>query len=253
MEKEMEQFYVDLFGSLPRCGPGSVETTRKAYSFLKKLPKNPKILDIGVGTGMSTIELAKISAGSIIAIDVIESFLRKLRDMMKKEDVNNIIAHNMSMDEITLEKESFDIIWSEGSIFIMGFERGLEYWRKFLKPNGYLAVSDMVWFDRNAPEDLKQFMEHIYEEFPKMLGHEQALTVIENAGYELITYFKLDVERDWWDNFYRPMEVRVPQLKKKYDGNGNLLAALEMNAKEMTYFKHYSDFYGYMFYVLQKK
>ncbi|MBD3228452.1 MAG: hypothetical protein GF329_09710 [Candidatus Lokiarchaeota archaeon] len=68
MEADKKQYFVDLFGELPRCGPGSIEATRKAFYSMRNVPTNPKILDIGVGTGMSTIELAKLSGGSIIAI-----------------------------------------------------------------------------------------------------------------------------------------------------------------------------------------
>ena len=44
------------------------------------------------------------------------------------------------MFEMNFSKESFDIIWSEGSIYAIGFEKGLTDWKKFIKTNGYLAV-----------------------------------------------------------------------------------------------------------------
>ncbi|NVM05200.1 MAG: SAM-dependent methyltransferase, partial [Candidatus Helarchaeota archaeon] len=50
----------ELHTDLPREGPGSNEFTRKAFLMLKNLPQEPKILDIGCGSGMQTIEIAKL-------------------------------------------------------------------------------------------------------------------------------------------------------------------------------------------------
>lgn len=42
--------------------------------------------------------------------------------------------------------ESFDLIWAEGYIYIIGFKKGLQDWKKFLKPGGYLICSEISWF-----------------------------------------------------------------------------------------------------------
>ena len=43
--------------------------TRRAYRMLPHLAK-PRILDIGCGTGVSTLELARISDGDLVAVDI---------------------------------------------------------------------------------------------------------------------------------------------------------------------------------------
>jgi len=110
----------------------------------------------------------------------------------------------------------------------------------------------MIWFERNAPEELKAFIDEVYEGFPKMLDHEQVLKLIEDEGYDLIEHFKLNPKRDWWDNFYTPMGKLLPSLRVKYQNNEKFLAALEMTEKEIKYFRKYSHFYGYMFYIIKK-
>jgi len=98
MDADKKQYFVDLLGKLPRCGPGSIETTRKAFYTMRNVPPNPKILDIGVGTGMSTIELAKLSGGSIIAIDIKKEFLDKLKEKIEIEGLKTITPRLMNMD-----------------------------------------------------------------------------------------------------------------------------------------------------------
>ncbi len=56
-----------------------------------------------------------------------------------------------SMDALPFEPGQFDIIWSEGAIFIIGFEKGLATWKPLLKKGGYMVISDAVWFESNPP------------------------------------------------------------------------------------------------------
>ena len=51
--------------------------TKKAFQMLPKI-ENPHILDIGCGSGVPTIELAKLSNGEIIGIDINQSLLDSL-------------------------------------------------------------------------------------------------------------------------------------------------------------------------------
>ena len=46
--------------------------TRRAYHMLPKLEK-PRILDVGCGSGIPTLELAKLSEGEIMGIDINQS------------------------------------------------------------------------------------------------------------------------------------------------------------------------------------
>jgi len=84
MTEKMPKIFWEIHNSLPRKGPGDNKSTRKAYKMLKELPENPRILDIGCGPGMQTIELAKISNGEIIAVDSHQPFLEQLKKVQKR-------------------------------------------------------------------------------------------------------------------------------------------------------------------------
>jgi hypothetical protein len=62
-----------------------------------------------------------------------------------------------SIDDLPFAPGSFDVIWAEGSVFVMGFARGLSYWKTFLKSRGSLALSEMVWFSDHPPEEVACF------------------------------------------------------------------------------------------------
>ena len=58
--------------------------TRLAYQMLPRI-ENPHILDIGCGSGVPTIELAKLSNGEIIGIDINQSLLDNLDRKIEEE------------------------------------------------------------------------------------------------------------------------------------------------------------------------
>ena len=160
---EVPDYMVELYKDLPRCSPGTNDTTFKAFSMLKDLPPNPKILDVGCGTGMQTMDIAKLSKGSIIALDICQPFLDILMQRAKNEGVADFIEPlHKSMFSMEFEEGSLDVIWSEGSIFFYGFENGLKDWKKYLKDGGYFVVSDLIWLSDNPPEDLIDYWKVAY-------------------------------------------------------------------------------------------
>ena len=133
----MMKYFFELYESLPRQGPGDNKSTEKAFQLLKNIPSTPKILDIGCGRGMQTIELAKLSNGIVTALDNHQPFLDLISEDAKKEGIENrIICKNQSMFEMTFNEESFDIIWSEGALYFFGFKKGLDKLYSLLKKEG---------------------------------------------------------------------------------------------------------------------
>jgi ubiquinone/menaquinone biosynthesis C-methylase UbiE len=148
----MEYFY-ELFRGLPRGGPGDNQSTRNAFRYLKNLPVDPLILDIGCGPGMQTLQLAKLSNGTIIALDNYQPFL----DILMKNAIKNgleerIIPNKQSMLEMDFKNNSFDLIWLEGALYFMGFQNGLKRCHQLLKKNGYLAVTEAVFLQPSIPK-----------------------------------------------------------------------------------------------------
>ncbi|MFX1338914.1 MAG: class I SAM-dependent methyltransferase [Promethearchaeota archaeon] len=238
-----EVFNVDL----PRLGPGDNESTRKAFSFLIDLPSNPYILDVGCGTGMQTLELARLTNGKILALDNHQPYLDKLEDQIKIHNLSyKIKTKYQSMFEMKFNTNTFDVIWSEGAAYIYGFEKALMDWQFFLKENGYLVFSELCWFKENIPEELDDF----FKVYPAMKKVEENIKVIASQGLNLISYFKLP-ESSWWNNYYIPLEKRIDNLRKKYQNDEENLNLLDEFYSEIEIFRKYSDYYGYVFFIMK--
>ena len=202
------------------------EYTKKAFQMLPEL-KNPSVLDIGCGTGIPTLELARLSNGQIVGLDInqpdLDTFVRKIKAEGLSERVKTV---NRSLFEIDFPDGSFDIVWSEGSIFVIGFEKGLKTWRRLLKPKGFLVVHDEIG-------DLQE-----------------KLMQIPRCGYELVGHFVVS-EDEWWRKYYEPLEKRIKELRVKYGDDSGARKVLDKEQREVNMFKR--DPQGSVFFVMQKR
>ena len=201
--------------------------TKKAFQMLPKLEK-PRILDVGCGSGVPTLELARLSNGQIIGIDIDQPLLDKFTKKIEEAGLTDRVkTMKYSMLNMKFPDESFDIIWSEGSIFRIGFQRGLKEWRRFIKPNGFLVVHDEI-------SDITK-----------------KLKFIPICGYKLIDNFILP-EDVWWVEYYCPLEKWIQELRKKYGDDHETLVMLDKEQQKVDEFKKNPKFHGSVFYVMQK-
>ncbi len=238
----------EIHKDLPREAPGDNSQTRKALRLLTDLPPRPRILDIGCGTGMQTIELARQTSGTITAIDNHAPYLDELRLQAIREGVSErITTLQASMFDLEFEKESIDLIWSEGAIYIIGFEKGIRTWRPFLKKGGYIAVTELSWIKENPPAEVKSFWE---SEYPGMKSLEDNRSIIRDAGYKEVGHFVLP-ESSWWEPYYQPMEKRLEMLRQKYGEDQAVRKPIADTQQEIEMYRKYSAWYGYVFYLMQ--
>jgi ubiquinone/menaquinone biosynthesis C-methylase UbiE len=245
-----EELLVELYRNIPKLGPGSPETTRSVYSMLQ-LPKNPTILDVGCATGMSSIELARLSGGRVIAFDINEVYLSILKQRAEEKGVAERIQtsrgsiHNMNFDEKT-----FDVIWAENIVFVLGLERALNEWKRFLKSRGYFVISILVRCSNNVPEDASAYWEAVY---PNVKTHETVLRIIEQQDYRFVNSLSIP-ESDTMKNCYLPLEKEVSRLREKYSSNGEFMDWLNLNQREIDMVRKYgSEYYVFTFYIMQKQ
>jgi len=201
--------------------------TRKAFKILPKC-KSPHILDVGCGSGVPTIELAKISDGHVIGIDIDETSLNLLRKKMQETELHNRVSViKESIQTMDFPEESFDIIWAEGSIFAIGFEKSIKKWRRFLKPNGFLVIHD-----ENKDKTRK-------------------LESLTKYGYSLIAQFELP-DNLWWREYYTPLEQLIQQFRYKYPDDSELNNELNKDQIEIDKCKSNSVVFSSFFMIMQK-
>ncbi|MBN1368472.1 MAG: class I SAM-dependent methyltransferase [Dehalococcoidales bacterium] len=245
----MEIIFYEIFDELPRQGPGDAVSTEKAFRMLNNLPASPTILDIGCGSGMQTFILAGLIKGKITALDNHPFFIETVNARAKRTGLSGRVTGIVGdMGKMDFPPEGFDIIWSEGAIFIIGLQKGLKEWRKLLKPEGFLVISELAWLKKRKPAEIKNFFNAVYSDIKY---YQDVITMIESSGYKLIGSFPIP-EESWWQDYYTPAERRISELRKKYPNNKEAKELFDSFLLEIDMFRKYSKYYGNCFYVIQK-
>ena len=242
------ELLIDLHKRNPRQGPGGAEQTEAALR-LAKLPNGPlQVADIGCGTGASTLILAEYLNAQIVAVDLFPAFL----DVLVAAAQNRGVAHKIttlaaSMTELPFQEGSLDIIWAEGSIYHMGFANGIAYFKRFLKPGGILAVSEITWLTKERPEEISKYWN---AEYPEIATAAEKMRILENQSFIIKGYFPL-AESCWLESYYNPLEKIFAAFLAKHNST-DAKALVEAEKTEIALYKKYRAYYGYGFYIAQK-
>lgn len=240
----------DLHKSAKRQGPGGDAETRKAIDLAMLDPSAPlKVMDIGCGTGASTMQLAHVLHANITAIDFLPDFIEVLKRNAENEGVRNKITPLVcSMENLQFNDEEYDVIWSEGAIYNIGFEKGIYAWKRFLKPGGILVVSDMTWLTRDRPGEIQA---HWQAAYPEIDTAASKIATVEKSGYSPIAYFVLP-ERCWLDNYYRPLQRRFAEFLARHASSEQAQAIVAAEKKEIALYEQYRAYYSYGVYIARK-
>ncbi|MCG7491044.1 MerR family transcriptional regulator [Vibrio sp. Of14-4] len=238
------QDFMMVFETLERWGPGSTQDSLKALNLIS--PESiSQVLEIGFGKGLSTILLAENSRAHITAVDnepmAIEHLHQRVQSLKLEERISPVCA---SMTELPFKEKSFDAIWAESCVYIMGMENALKQWKPLLKDQGMLMVSDLVWLTDTPDEDAMKFW---LADYPDISSIPERLKLFKQQGYEVIEHFSLDIEA--WKNYWLPLQQRIEGLKPSMP-NSQAIADIE---KEISIYEQSAakDF-TYQFFVLRK-
>lgn len=235
-----------LHAGLPRQGPGCTACTREVLARLRPhLPARPAVADFGCGSGAAALVLAEELRVPVLALDLHAGFIRELEVEAARRGLAALIEARIGdMAEPPVGAGSLDLIWSEGAIYLLGFEAGLRRWRPLLRPGGCIAASELSWLGAARPDDAALFWREAY---PGMGSVAQNVARAEAAGFRVLDTVSLPPSA-WFDPYYRPLLARCDALEA--DADRELAQAIVETRHEIALFERFCDAYGYVFYLL---
>jgi SAM-dependent methyltransferase len=241
--------FFEMFTGLPRQGPGDTASTLKALALVPGLGPASRILDVGCGTGCQTLVLAQHTRARVVAIDSHPPYIEELaREVDRLGLTDRVDARVGDMERLGFPPGSFDLIWCEGAIYVVGFENGLRAWRPLLAPGGHLALTEACWTGPDPPAPCAEFWAR---EYPGIRDVPAFLRAIADCGYETVGHFTLPAS-SWWDDYYAPLEKNVAAFRRRHDGEADAQELADQVQREFDIWRAYSDFYGYEFFVIRR-
>ncbi len=248
---ELPPEFLELFGALPRQGPGLPEATRAVLELVPELPAAPRIIDAGCGSGASTLVLADaLPRASILAVDVLDILLDRLGAALVDAGFEDRVEpRRTSMAAIVEPPASVDLIWSEGAIYTVGIEPALRHWRPLLRPGASVVFSQLCWWvpEGERPPALVEFFAR---EYPDLSDEAEVVALVESLGFACLATRRLARE-GWLRDYYDPLARRCEALRPGASpAMAEIIAAAEA---EIAAFAQNRGHDGYTFFVLRRR
>ncbi|MEA5391276.1 class I SAM-dependent methyltransferase [Cyanobium gracile UHCC 0139] len=245
------ELLIDLHRDGERQGPGGEAETELALQLAGVDRAAPlQLADIGCGTGASTLLLARLLGNArITAVDRLPDFLDVLQARARHLGLADAITPcAASMDNLPFADGELGVIWSEGAIYNIGFARGIAEWRRFLKPDGLLVVSEITWTTAARPADLQR---HWQTEYPEIDVASARIALLERHGYAPIGYVVLP-QHCWLDHYYRPLQARFDSFLRRHGHSEAAKAIVSAEEHEIRLYEAHNAHFSYGMYVARR-
>ncbi|MCP3937830.1 MAG: class I SAM-dependent methyltransferase [Actinomycetia bacterium] len=241
------QLFLEVYGTLPRAGPGSTAETLRGLSLVPNKGNIQRLLDLGCGPGAQTLVLAgALPEADVLALDLAPQMVAEARrrcDEAGLGDRVEVAEGDLTAPQVPAASQ--DLIWCEGAIYFAGIEAALSTWRPLLSAGGVVAFTEPIWIGRSPPEELAAWWN---EEYPAISDEDGVRAAVSSAGFETIGFFGL-AAASWWDEYYEPMETRVKKLLHEHPQDPVAVEIAAVATNEIEMFRRFSDFYTYGFFI----
>lgn len=250
LDEAVREVFFAVHRGLPREAPGSRDCTARALALAQPLPAAPRVLDLGCGPGMQTMDLAELlPRASLVAVDLHPGFVEETRRRAEARGVaHRVDARVADMTALPWGDASFDLVWSEGAAYAMGLPAALAAWRRLLRPGGRLALSEAVWLTADPPEAPRRFWQDAY---PAMTDVPGCRAIFERAGFRPCGDFVLPASA-WWE-YYEPLRARLEVVAAERPGDPAVERVLAEHRREIAMYERHGDAYGYAFFVAARE
>lgn len=247
--------YVNLLSYIEetnRC-PGGKRTINEILlkTLLFARNKKIKVLEIGSNTGFTSIEIAKVIDAEIVGIDVNENAVRQANVILNKE--SNEVSEKVTFQvgdatNIDFEDDYFDLIITGGAnTFIRDREQAIKEYKRVLKPNGFLAITNL-FYNKKVPVELLENLKNILDFEIKPWKREYWLDLFLSSNMELYFYD----EQEMQSRSEEILESYIEHLMSEYSNknNDNEIPLNEIKEKWTNIMRTFNDNHKYLSYMI---
>lgn len=178
-------------------------TTKMNRKFLKSVPPDSKIIDIGIGTGKAMTNnssIIKDKGIKVLGYDIDPGYVKQCLEHIKSTGLEDNIVVNLKdiYDENKDLKVDY-VLFSDSYAVIPNVNRMIKYSTKFLKPNGKIIILTTLDDDNN----LLQYKRSVK---PKI----KSFTTLEFGKVTSLKEFREGIDK---------LDLKISNMQKIYEKN----------------------------------
>jgi SAM-dependent methyltransferase len=238
--------FFEIFESVPRGGPGDLDSTRRALSMMTSLPVHPRVLDLGCGPGAGSSTLARLTGGRVTALDLHLPFVAQQASAARAAGLSHRLDPACAdMRAAPFVPGVFDLVWSEGALYSVGFRNGLEVCLRLAKPGAYIAVSEAVWTVPDPPAEVLRWWTGQYADIAHVA---EKIALVSSLGVDIVGHFTLS-STAWRDQLYGPIKASLDRFRQAWAADAVGVEVIAEFETEIEMFERWGHAYSYEFFV----
>ena len=204
-----------------------------------------RVIDFGCGKGELLVLWAEKFGISGTGVDISEPFVEKARNKIKERNLDNRIEIALSNGSEYMTDEVYDAGLCIGSTFIWGgFRETIQALRKFVKPEGKLAIGEVYWLKNDISQEYLNGSAP-----PGTLYEHELLQVANDEGYDI--EYMVRASLDDWDRYnagnWRGL-VRWIHENPDHPDRQDIIDHLRKNQED--YLRYEREYLGWAIYML---
>lgn len=227
------------YDTIRHC-PGNDAITNKVLRQIVLKDSQPKIANLYPGTGEQIMLLSqKYKNAHITGVDSDGLFFSSINGKAKQANVHDRVQTMLSpLTRLPFEPESLDLILSEGAFEELDFGKRLYQWRKYIKPGGYLAMSELCLLtNKKLPDELYDYFDNAYHN-RELESIDYHIGQVKDAGYKLHT--RIVLPDACWFEYFESMKKEMEKL------------FAEGIEEDIERYLTYKEYFAYIYFVVRK-
>ena len=142
-----------------------------------------RILEVGVGTGLSLDHYAK--SNHIVGVDISEPMLDKARERIKRLRLNNVeTIAVMDAEQLTFPDASFDVVVAQYVVTaVPNPEKALDEFVRVVRPGGEIILTSRIGAETGLRGTMEKWLDA--GDQPARLAHRVPVGTIRTVGQEI--------------------------------------------------------------------
>jgi SAM-dependent methyltransferase len=210
------------------------------------LPAHPRVVDLGCGPGGGSADLADLTGGRVTAFDFHLPFVQQQAAAARAAGLSHRLDPVCAdMRAAPFAPGTFDLVWSEGALYSIGFREGLALCARLARPGAYVAVSEAVWTVPDPPVDVFQWWTAQYADIAPVA---EKAAIVSSLGIDIVGHFTLPAGA-WRDRLYVPLKASLDRFRQAWALDAVGLEVIAEFDTEIEMYERWGHTYSYEFFV----